>query len=105
MIVEFTLFSLLSGFQNVRYGGNYGEPCDVETQAGRHYYRSCVRLVAPEPRGISSTLTPGDPRLYTVVEDSRNGPANWETHLPEEGKRICSPFSKDGFAMYELAFK
>ncbi|CAJ2652552.1 unnamed protein product [Trifolium pratense] len=61
--------------------------------------------VAPEPRGIISTLTAEDPRLYTIVEDVRNGPVNWETHLPEEGKRICSTFSEDGFAMYELAFK
>ncbi|PNX61304.1 hypothetical protein L195_g060603, partial [Trifolium pratense] len=52
-----------------------------------------------------STLTADDPRLYTIVEDIRNGPVNWETHLPEEGKRICSPFTDDGFAMYELAFK
>ncbi|CAJ2668024.1 unnamed protein product [Trifolium pratense] len=61
--------------------------------------------VAPEPRGIASTLTAEDPRLYTIVEDVGNGPVNWEAHLPEEGKRICSTFSEDGFAMYELAFK
>ncbi|CAJ2656742.1 unnamed protein product [Trifolium pratense] len=61
--------------------------------------------VAPEPRGIASTLTADDPQLYTIVEDIRNGPVNWETHLPEEGKHICSEFTEDGFAMYELAFK
>ncbi|PNX65531.1 hypothetical protein L195_g062648, partial [Trifolium pratense] len=55
--------------------------------------------VAPEPRGIASTLTAEDPRLYTIVEDVGNGPVNWEAHLPEEGKRICSTFSEDGFAM------
>ncbi|PNX98937.1 hypothetical protein L195_g022195 [Trifolium pratense] len=30
--------------------------------------------VAPEPRGIASTLTPGDPMLYTIVEDNVAGP-------------------------------
>ncbi|PNX85226.1 hypothetical protein L195_g041293 [Trifolium pratense] len=55
--------------------------------------------VAPEPRGIASTLTAHDPKLYTVVEDNGTGPANLEAHLPAEGKQICSPYSEDGFAM------
>ncbi|MCI97545.1 hypothetical protein A2U01_0118846, partial [Trifolium medium] len=34
------------------------------------------------------------------------GPAkNWETYCPIVGKRVCSPYSEDEFAMYEFAFK
>ncbi|MCI39374.1 hypothetical protein A2U01_0060605, partial [Trifolium medium] len=30
---------------------------------------------------------------------------NWEVYCPAEGKRVCSPYSDDGFTMYEFAFK
>ncbi|CAJ2654490.1 unnamed protein product [Trifolium pratense] len=59
--------------------------------------------VAPEPRGIASTITAQDPRLFTIVEGV--GPVNWEVHMPAEGERICSPYTEGGFTMYEMAFK
>jgi hypothetical protein len=62
--------------------------------------------VAPEPRGAASSIVQGDPSVHTIVEDRREGdPENWEVHVPEEGKRVCSEFSEGGFAMYEFAFK
>ncbi|CAJ2661720.1 unnamed protein product [Trifolium pratense] len=59
--------------------------------------------VAPEPRGIASTITAQDPRLFTIVEGA--GPVNWEVHMPAEGERICSSYTEGGFTMYEMAFK
>ncbi|CAJ2654269.1 unnamed protein product [Trifolium pratense] len=41
--------------------------------------------VAPEPRGIASTITAQDPRLFTIVEEA--GSENWEVHAPAEGER------------------
>jgi hypothetical protein len=62
--------------------------------------------VAPEPRGAASSIVQGDPSVHTIVEDIGEGdPENWEVHVPEEGKRVCSEFSKGGFAMYEFALK
>ncbi|MCI80508.1 hypothetical protein A2U01_0101779, partial [Trifolium medium] len=40
---------------------------------------------------------------YTYVEEG--GAENWEAYCPAEGKRICSSYADDGFAMYEFAFK
>ncbi|CAJ2637044.1 unnamed protein product [Trifolium pratense] len=59
--------------------------------------------VAPEPRGIASTITAQDPRLFTVVEDP--GSDNWEVHAPAEGERVCSSYTGGRFTMYEMAFK
>ncbi|PNX67252.1 hypothetical protein L195_g063431, partial [Trifolium pratense] len=59
--------------------------------------------VAPEPRGIASTITAQDPRLFTIAEGA--GSVNWEVHAPAEGERICSPYTEGGFTMYEMAFK
>ncbi|CAJ2653374.1 unnamed protein product [Trifolium pratense] len=59
--------------------------------------------VAPESRGIASTITAQDPRFFTIVEGV--GPVNWEVHMPAEGERICSPYTEGGFTMYEMAFK
>ncbi|CAJ2659886.1 unnamed protein product [Trifolium pratense] len=59
--------------------------------------------VAPEPRGIASTITAQDPRLFTIVEEA--GSVNWEVHAPAEGERICSSYTEGGFTMYEMAFK
>ncbi|CAJ2651980.1 unnamed protein product [Trifolium pratense] len=59
--------------------------------------------VAPEPRGIASTITAQDPGLFTIVEEA--GSVNWEVHTPAEGERICSPYTEGGFTMYEMAFK
>ncbi|MCH82339.1 hypothetical protein A2U01_0003142 [Trifolium medium] len=61
--------------------------------------------VGPKPWGIASTLTNEDPKLYTIVDDKGNGPANWDTYMFVEGKWIYSPYAEDGFAMYEVAFK
>ncbi|GAU47136.1 hypothetical protein TSUD_379140 [Trifolium subterraneum] len=62
--------------------------------------------VAPEPRGVASAIAQGDPSVCSIVEDKGEGdPENWEVHVPEEGKRVCSEFSEGGFAMYEFAFK
>ncbi|GAU28895.1 hypothetical protein TSUD_293470 [Trifolium subterraneum] len=62
--------------------------------------------VAPEPRGAASSIVQGDSSVHTIVEDRGEGdPENWEVHVPEEGKRVCSEFSEGGFAMYEFAFK
>ncbi|PNX62585.1 hypothetical protein L195_g053060 [Trifolium pratense] len=59
--------------------------------------------VAPEPRGIASTITAQYPQLFTIVEGA--GPVNWEVHMPAEGERICSSYTEGGFTMYEMAFK
>ncbi|PNX73673.1 hypothetical protein L195_g029576 [Trifolium pratense] len=59
--------------------------------------------VAPEPRGIASTITAQDPRLFTVVED--DGSDNFEVHTPAEGERVCSSYTGGSFTMYEMAFK
>ncbi|CAJ2661442.1 unnamed protein product [Trifolium pratense] len=59
--------------------------------------------VAPEPRGIASTITAQDPRLFTIVEEA--GAVNWEVHAPAEGERICSSYTGCSFTMYEMAFK
>ncbi|CAJ2664544.1 unnamed protein product [Trifolium pratense] len=59
--------------------------------------------VAPEPRGIASTINAQDPRLFTVIEEA--GAVNWEVHAPAEGERICSSYTEGGFTMYEMAFK
>ncbi|CAJ2662983.1 unnamed protein product [Trifolium pratense] len=59
--------------------------------------------VAPEPRGIASTITAQDPRLFTVVEEA--GSENWEVHMPAEGERVCSSYAGCSFTMYEMAFK
>ncbi|CAJ2634767.1 unnamed protein product [Trifolium pratense] len=59
--------------------------------------------VAPEPRGIASTITAQDPRLFTVVEEA--GSENWEVHAPAEGERVCSSYTGGRFTMYEMAFK
>ncbi|CAJ2653237.1 unnamed protein product [Trifolium pratense] len=47
--------------------------------------------VAPEPRGIASTITAQDPRLFTIVEEA--GSENWEVHAPAEGERVCSSYA------------
>ncbi|CAJ2673581.1 unnamed protein product [Trifolium pratense] len=59
--------------------------------------------VAPEPRGIASTITAQDPRLFTIVEEAGSG--NWEVHMPAEGERVCSSYAGCSFAMYEMAFR
>ncbi|PNX76432.1 hypothetical protein L195_g032380, partial [Trifolium pratense] len=59
--------------------------------------------VAPEPRGIASTITAQDPRLFTVVEEA--GLDNWEVHTPAEGERVCSAYTGGAFTMYKMAFK
>ncbi|CAJ2628071.1 unnamed protein product [Trifolium pratense] len=59
--------------------------------------------VAPEPRGIASTITAQDPRLFTIVEEA--GSENWEVHAPAEGERVCSSYAGGRFTMYEMAFK
>ncbi|CAJ2671871.1 uncharacterized protein LOC123891775 [Trifolium pratense] len=59
--------------------------------------------VAPEPRGIASTITAQDPRLFTIVEEV--GSENWEVHMPAEGERVCSSYAGCSFTMYEMAFK
>ncbi|MCI02597.1 hypothetical protein A2U01_0023630 [Trifolium medium] len=59
--------------------------------------------VGPEPRGIASTITPTAGGTYTLVEEGNV--ENWEVYCPAEEKRVCSPYSDDGFAMYEFAFK
>ncbi|GAU10513.1 hypothetical protein TSUD_419410, partial [Trifolium subterraneum] len=62
--------------------------------------------VAPEPRGIASSLERGDGNIFSIVEErAEGGPVHWEAYLPVEGKRVCSPFSDSGFTMYEFAFK
>ncbi|MCI59878.1 hypothetical protein A2U01_0081133, partial [Trifolium medium] len=61
--------------------------------------------VGPEPRGIASVLTRETPNLHTIVEERGNGPENWEVHMPLAGKRICSKYDADGFAIYEFMFK
>ncbi|CAJ2635127.1 unnamed protein product [Trifolium pratense] len=61
--------------------------------------------VAPEPRGIASTIIANDPRFYTIVENNGAGPVNWEVHVPAVGERICSSYTEGGFTMYELAFR
>jgi hypothetical protein len=44
--------------------------------------------------------------VFTIVEDREEGaPCHWRAWSPVEGKRVCSTFSEDGFAMYEYAFK
>ncbi|MCI68241.1 hypothetical protein A2U01_0089501, partial [Trifolium medium] len=57
--------------------------------------------VGPEPRGIASVLMQETPNLHTTVEERRNGPKNWEVHMPLAGKRIYSKYDEDGFTMYE----
>ncbi|XP_045797668.1 uncharacterized protein LOC123891829 [Trifolium pratense] len=59
--------------------------------------------VAPEPRGIASTITAQDPRLFTIVEEA--GSENWEVRTPAEGERVCSSYTGCSFTMYEMAFK
>ncbi|CAJ2640823.1 unnamed protein product [Trifolium pratense] len=59
--------------------------------------------VAPEPRGIASTITAQDPQLFTIVEEA--GSENWEVHAPAEGERVCSSYAGGRFTMYEMAFK
>ncbi|CAJ2669302.1 unnamed protein product [Trifolium pratense] len=59
--------------------------------------------VAPEPRGIASTITAQDPRLFTIVEEA--GSENWEVRMPAEGERVCSSYTGCSFTMYEMAFK
>ncbi|MCI57657.1 hypothetical protein A2U01_0078908, partial [Trifolium medium] len=61
--------------------------------------------VGPEPRGIASVLTPKTPNLHTLVEERGDSPENWEVHMPLTGKRICSRYDGDGFAMYEFVFR
>ncbi|MCI69523.1 hypothetical protein A2U01_0090785, partial [Trifolium medium] len=61
--------------------------------------------VRPEPRGIASVITPTARGVYTIVEDTEEGQEqNWDVYCPTVGKRVCSEFSDDGFAMYEFAF-
>ncbi|MCI79436.1 hypothetical protein A2U01_0100707, partial [Trifolium medium] len=44
--------------------------------------------------------------VYTIVEDTEEGQEqNWDVYCSTTGKRVCSEFSDDGFAMYEFAFK
>ncbi|MCH95064.1 hypothetical protein A2U01_0016037, partial [Trifolium medium] len=44
--------------------------------------------------------------VHTIVEDREEGQEkNWDVYCPTEGRRICSKFSEDGFAMYEFVFK
>ncbi|MCI22158.1 hypothetical protein A2U01_0043334, partial [Trifolium medium] len=59
--------------------------------------------VGLEPRGIASTITPTAGGTYTLVEEGST--ENWEVYCQAEGKRVCSSYSDDGFAMYEFAFK
>ncbi|MCI42558.1 hypothetical protein A2U01_0063795, partial [Trifolium medium] len=59
--------------------------------------------VGQEPRGIASVITPTAGEKFLTVEDGSG--KNWELYYPVEGKRICSAYSEDGFAMYEFAFK
>ncbi|MCH85859.1 hypothetical protein A2U01_0006711 [Trifolium medium] len=62
--------------------------------------------VGPEPRGIASVITPTAGRVYTIVEDTKEGQQqNWDVYCLTAEKRVCSEFSDDGFAMYEFAFK
>ncbi|CAJ2629428.1 unnamed protein product [Trifolium pratense] len=84
----------------------------VETQGAEKYTLvDCITdpaldWVAPEPRGIASSLTSQDPRLYMTVEQQRaDGLQNWSTRIPEEGERVCSSFDGHDFAMYEFVFK
>ncbi|MCI61645.1 hypothetical protein A2U01_0082902, partial [Trifolium medium] len=56
--------------------------------------------VGPEPRGIASVITPTAGEVYTIVEDTEEGQEpNWDVYCPTAGKRVCSEFSDDGFAM------
>ncbi|MCI86157.1 hypothetical protein A2U01_0107436, partial [Trifolium medium] len=51
-------------------------------------------------------ITPTAGGTYTIVEDGEEGQGrNWDVYCPTAGKRVCSEFSDDGFAMYEFAFK
>ncbi|CAJ2651627.1 unnamed protein product [Trifolium pratense] len=84
----------------------------AETQGAEKYTLvDCITdpaldWVAPEPRGIASSLTSQDPRLYMTVEQQRaDGLQNWSTRIPGEGERVCSSFDGHGFAMYEFVFK
>ncbi|CAJ2673725.1 unnamed protein product [Trifolium pratense] len=62
--------------------------------------------VAPEPRGIASTLNSRDPRVFLTVEQERgDGHQNWSTRIPGEDERVCSSFGGLDFAMYEFVFK
>ncbi|MCI53623.1 hypothetical protein A2U01_0074870, partial [Trifolium medium] len=59
--------------------------------------------VGLEPRGIASVITLTAGGTHTTIEEGLV--KNWDTYCPVVGKRVCSPYSEDGFAMYEFAFK